>query len=173
MTKSTSRLIKKIKSDLLKDDLLLKSNEEFKLKNDKVINSKPFLLTEFVGEHEEGGQVNEGRLILEKIKEADEDDRKYAKKQILVLDDFVEDEKIEQSTPILKPHSNYIKPEENFSKVAETFVTELSESDEIYKFDSINEARQFVKNHFKNNLDTWLDTNQNKIDEICKKFLLK
>ena len=173
MTKSTSRLIKKIKSDLLKDDLLLKSNEEFKLKNDKVINSKPFLLTEFVGEHEEGGQVNEGRLILEKIKEADEDDRKYAKKQILVLDDFVEDEKIEQSTPISKPQSNYIKPEEQFSKVAETFVTELSESDEIYKFDSINEARQFVKNHFKNNLDTWLDTNQNQIDEICKKFLLK
>ena len=94
MTKSTSRLIKNIKSDILKDDLLLKSNEEFKLKNDKVINSKPFLLTEFVGEHEESGQVNEGRLILEKIKEADEDDRKYAKKQILVLDDFVEDEKI-------------------------------------------------------------------------------
>jgi hypothetical protein len=173
MTKSTSRLIKKIKSDLLKDDLLLKSNEEFKLKNDKVINSKPFLLTEFVGEHEEGGQVNEGRLILEKIKEADEDDRKYAKKQILVLDDFVEDEKIEQSTPISKPQSNYIKPEEQFSKVAETFVTELSETDEIYKFDSINEARQFVKNHFKNNLDTWLDANQKQIDEICKKFLLK
>lgn len=173
MTKSTSRLIKKIKSDLLKDDLLLKSNEEFKLKNDKVINSKPFLLTEFVGEHEEGAQVNEGRLILEKIKEADEDDRKYAKKQILVLDDFVEDEKIEQSTPISKPQSNYIKPEEQFSKVAETFVTELSETDEIYKFDSINEARQFVKNHFKNNLDTWLDANQKQIDEICKKFLLK
>jgi hypothetical protein len=173
MTKSTSRLIKKIKSDLLKDDLLLKSNEEFKLKNDKVINNKPFLLTEFVGEHEEGSQVNEGRLILEKIKEADEDDRKYAKKQILVLDDFVEDEKIEQSTPISKPQSNYIKPEEQFSKVRDNFVTELSESDEIYKFDSINEARQFVKNHFKNNLDTWLDTNQNQIDEICKKFLLK
>jgi hypothetical protein len=173
MTKSTSRLIKKIKSDLLKDDLLLKSNEEFKLKNDKVINSKPFLLTEFVGEHEEGGQVNEGRLILEKIKEADEDDRKYAKKQILVLDDFVEDEKIEQSTPILKSQNNYIKKVEQFSKVADTLVTELSESDEIYKFDSINEARQFVKNHFKNNLDTWLDANQSQIDEICKKFLLK
>jgi len=173
MTKSTSRLIKKIKSDLLKDDLLLKSNEEFKLKNDKVINSKPFLLTEFVGEHEEGGQVNEGRLILEKIKEADEDDRKYVKKQILVLDDFVEDEKIEQSTSISQPQNNSFKPEENFSKVADTFVTELSESDEIYKFDSINEARQFVKNHFKNNLDTWLDSNQNQIDEICKKFLLK
>ena len=173
MTKSTSRLIKKIKSDLLKDDLLLKSNEEFKLKNDNVINSKPFLLTEFVGEHEEGGQVNEGRLILEKIKEADEDDRKYTKKQILVLDDFVEDEKIEQSTLISKPQSNYIKPEEQFSKVADAFVTELSESDEIYKFDSIIEARQFVKNHFKNNLDTWLDANQNQIDEICKKFLLK
>lgn len=173
MTKSTSRLIKKIKSDLLKDDLLLKSNEEFKLKNDKVINNKPFLLTEFVGEHEEGGQVNEGRLILEKIKEADEDDRKYAKKQILVLDDFVEDEKIEQSFSISKPQNNYIKPEEQFSKVTETFVTELSESDEIYKFDSINEARQFVKNHFKNNLDTWLDANQSQIDEICKKFLLK
>jgi hypothetical protein len=117
--------------------------------------------------------VNEGRLILEKIKEADEDDRKYTKKQILVLDDFVEDEKIEQSTPISKPQSNYIKPEKQFSKVADTFVTELSESDEIYKFDSINEARQFVKNHFKNNLDTWLDANQNQIDEICKKFLLK
>jgi hypothetical protein len=117
--------------------------------------------------------VNEGRLILEKIKEADEDDRKYTKKQILVLDDFVEDEKIEQSAPISKPQSNYIKSEEQFSKVAETFVTKLSETDEIYKFDSINEARQFVKNHFKNNLDTWLDANQNQIDEICKKFLLK
>ena len=157
MAKSTSRLIKKIKTDLLKDDLLLKSNEEFKLKNDRVINSKPFLLTEFVEEGEEGGQVNEGRLILEKIKQAEEDDRKYAKKQLLVLDDFAEDAKVE----------------EQFSKTAKTLVADLNENVEIYKFDSINEARQFVKTHFKNNLDTWLDENQNQVDEICKKFLLK
>jgi hypothetical protein len=157
MAKSTSRLIKKIKTDLLKDDLLLKSNEEFKLKNDRVINSKPFLLTEFVEEGEEGGQVNEGRLILEKIKQAEEDDRKYAKKQLLVLDDFAEDAKVE----------------EQFSKTAKTLVADLNENEEIYKFDSINEARQFVKTHFKNNLDTWLDENQNQVDEICKKFLLK
>jgi len=157
MAKSTSRLIKKIKTNLLKDDLLLKSNEEFKLKNDRVINSKPFLLTEFVEEGEEGGQVNEGRLILEKIKQAEEDDRKYAKKQLLVLDDFAEDAKVE----------------EQFSKTAKTLVADLNENVEIYKFDSINEARQFVKTHFKNNLDTWLDENQNQVDEICKKFLLK
>ena len=157
MAKSTSRLIKKIKTDLLKDDLLLKSNEEFKLKNDRVINSKPFLLTEFVEEGEEGGQVNEGRLILEKIKQAEEDDRKYAKKQLLVLDDFAEDAKVE----------------EQFSKTAKTLVADLNENVEICKFDSINEARQFVKTHFKNNLDTWLDENQNQVDEICKKFLLK
>jgi hypothetical protein len=157
MAKSTSRLIKKIKTDLLKDDLLLKSNEEFKLKNDRVINSKPFLLTEFVEEGEEGGQVNEGRLILEKIKQAEEDDRKYAKKQLLVLDDFAEEAKVE----------------EQFSKTAKTLVADLDENEEIYKFDSINEARQFVKTHFKNNLDTWLDENQNQVDEICKKFLLK
>ena len=157
MAKSTSRLIKKIKTDLLKDDLLLKSNEEFKLKNDRVINSKPFLLTEFVEEGEEGGQVNEGRLILEKIKQAEEDDRKYAKKQLLVLDDFAEDAKVE----------------EQFSNTAKTLVADLNENVEICKFDSINEARQFVKTHFKNNLDTWLDENQNQVDEICKKFLLK
>ena len=157
MAKSTSRLIKKIKTDLLKDDLLLKSNEEFKLKNDRVINSKPFLLTEFVEEGEEGGQVNEGRLILEKIKQAEEDDRKYAKKQLLVLDDFAEEAKVE----------------EQFSNTAKTLVADLNENVEICKFDSINEARQFVKTHFKNNLDTWLDENQNQVDEICKKFLLK
>ena len=170
MAKSTSRLIKKIKADLLKDDLLLKSNEEFKSKNDKAINSKPFLLTEFVDD-EEGGQVNEGRLILEKIKQAEEDDRKYAKKQLLVLDDFAEDVKAEEAVSISKPQTK--KVEEQISKVADATVAQFSESEEIYKFDSIIEARQFVKNHFKNNLDTWLDTNQNQIDEICKKFLLK
>jgi hypothetical protein len=170
MAKSTSRLIKKIKADLLKDDLLLKSNKEFKLKNDKVINSKPFLLTEFVDD-EEGGQVNEGRLILEKIKQAEEDDRKYAKKQLLVLDDFVEDVKVKEPVSISKPQTK--KAEEQISKVVDATVAQFSESDEIYKFDSIIEARQFVKNRFKNNLDTWLDANQNQIDEICKKFLLK
>jgi len=170
MAKSTSRLIKKIKADLLKDDLLLKSNEEFKSKNDKVINSKPFLLTEFVDD-EEGGQVNEGRLILEKIKQAEEDDRKYAKKQLLVLDDFAEDVKAEEPVSISKPQTK--KVEEQISKVADATVAQFNESEEIYKFDSIIEARQFVKNHFKNNLDTWLDANQNQIDEICKKFLLK
>jgi hypothetical protein len=170
MAKSTSRLIKKIKADLLKDDLLLKSNEEFKSKNDKAINSKPFLLTEFVDD-EEGGQVNEGRLILEKIKQAEEDDRKYAKKQLLVLDDFAEDVKAEEPVSISKPQTK--KVEEQISKVADATVAQFSESEEIYKFDSIIEARQFVKNHFKNNLDTWLDANQNQIDEICKKFLLK
>lgn len=170
MAKSTSRLIKKIKADLLKDDLLLKSNKEFKSKNDKVINSKPFLLTEFVDD-EEGGQVNEGRLILEKIKQAEEDDRKYAKKQLLVLDDFVEDVKVKEPVSISKPQTK--KAEEQISKVVDATVAQFSESDEIYKFDSIIEARQFVKNRFKNNLDTWLDANQNQIDEICKKFLLK
>jgi hypothetical protein len=170
MAKSTSRLIKKIKADLLKDDLLLKSNKEFKSKNDKVINSKPFLLTEFVDD-KESGQVNEGRLILEKIKQAEEDDRKYAKKQLLVLDDFVEDVKVKEPVSISKPQTK--KAEEQISKVVDATVAQFSESDEIYKFDSIIEARQFVKNRFKNNLDTWLDANQNQIDEICKKFLLK
>jgi hypothetical protein len=170
MAKSTSRLIKKIKADLLKDDLLLKSNEEFKLKNDKVINSKPFLLTEFVDD-EEVGQVNEGRLILEKIRQAEEDDRKYAKKQLLVLEDFAEDVKAEEPVSISKPQTK--KVEEQISKVTDATVAQFNESDEIYKFDSIIEARQFVKNHFKNNLDTWLDANQTQIDEICKKFLLK
>jgi hypothetical protein len=170
MAKSTSRLIKKIKADLLKDDLLLKSNEEFKLKNDKVINSKPFLLTEFVDD-EEVGQVNEGRLILEKIRQAEEDDRKYAKKQLLVLDDLAEDVKIEEPISISKPELK--KVEEKTSEKATATIVQFNESDEIYKFDSIIEARQFVKNHFKNNLDTWLDANQTQIDEICKKFLLK
>ena len=172
MAKSTSSLIKKIKADLLKDDLLLKSNEEFKLKNDKVINSKPFLLTEYV-ESGEDGQVNEGRLILEKIKEADEDDRKYAKKELLILDDFVEDENETQVHLQSKNTNQSLNLDEQFSKLNDPKVINFNEQDEIYKFDSIEQAREFIKSHFKNNLDSWLETNQNQIDEICKKFLIK
>ena len=61
MEESPVSLIKKIKSDLLKDELLAKSNTEYKQINDKIINSKPYILNEIVEVNSTTTKVNDGK----------------------------------------------------------------------------------------------------------------
>ena len=87
MSKSTSRLVNNIKQDLLKEELLVKSFEEFKSKNDTIINSKPLVLKEFIDGNLQTEQVDDGHLILDEIAHSEEADSA----EILVLKDYVED----------------------------------------------------------------------------------
>jgi len=87
MSKSTSRLVNNIKQELLKEELLAKSFEEFKSKNDTVINSKPLVLKELIDGNLQTEQVDDGHLILDDIAHSEEADSA----EILVLKDYVED----------------------------------------------------------------------------------
>jgi len=180
MSKSTSRLVNNIKQDLLKEELLVKSFEEFKSKNDTIINSKPLVLKEFIDGNLQTEQVDDGHLILDEIAHSEEADSA----EILVLKDYVEDHnKIEEikieSAPITSVKSQNKTQVENQDEIIKV-VNSLNRTannfkivEGLEKFNTLDEARQFVKNHFQNDLQNFLKENKVGIDEICKKFLVK
>jgi hypothetical protein len=180
MSKSTSRLVNNIKQDLLKEELLVKSFEEFKSKNDTIINSKPLVLKEFIDGNLQTEQVDDGHLILDEIAHSEEADSA----EILVLKDYVEDHnKIEEikieSAPITSVKSQNKTQVENQDEIIKV-VNSLNRTannfkivEGLEKFNTLDEARQFVKNHFQNDLQNFLKENKVEIDEICKKFLVK
>jgi hypothetical protein len=180
MSKSTSRLVNNIKQDLLKEELLAKSFEEFKSKNDTIINSKPLVLKEFIDGNLQTEQVDDGHLILDEIAHSEEADSA----EILVLKDYVEDHnKIEEikieSAPITSVKSQNKTQVENQDEIIKV-VNSLNRTannfkivEGLEKFNTLDEARQFVKNHFQNDLQNFLKENKVEIDEICKKFLVK
>jgi hypothetical protein len=180
MSKSTSRLVNNIKQDLLKEELLVKSFEEFKSKNDTIINSKPLVLKEFIDGNLQTEQVDDGHLILDEIAHSEEADSA----EILVLKDYVEDHnKIEEikieSAPITSVKSQNKTQVENQDEIIKV-VNSLNRTannfkivEGLEKFNTLDEARQFVKNHFQNDLQNFLKENKVEIDQICKKFLVK
>jgi hypothetical protein len=180
MSKSTSRLVNNIKQDLLKEELLVKSFEEFKSKNDTIINSKPLVLKEFIDGNLQTEQVDDGHLILDEIAHSEEADSA----EILVLKDYVENHnKIEEikieSAPITSVKSQNKTQVENQDEIIKV-VNSLNRTannfkivEGLEKFNTLDEARQFVKNHFQNDLQNFLKENKVEIDEICKKFLVK
>jgi len=180
MSKSTSRLVNNIKQELLKEELLAKSFEEFKSKNDTVINSKPLVLKELIDGNLQTEQVDDGHLILDEIAHSEEADSA----EILVLKDYVEDHnKIEEikieSAPITSVKSQNKTQVENQDEIIKV-VNSLNRTannfkivEGLEKFNTLDEARQFVKNHFQNDLQNFLKENKVEIDEICKKFLVK
>ena len=180
MSKSTSRLVNNIKQDLLKEELLVKSFEEFKSKNDTIINSKPLVLKEFIDGNLQTEQVDDGHLILDEIAHSEEADSA----EFLVLKDYVEDHnKIEEikieSAPITSVKSQNKTQVENQDEIIKV-VNSLNRTannfkivEGLEKFNTLDEARQFVKNHFQNDLQNFLKENKVEIDEICKKFLVK
>ena len=180
MSKSTSRLVNNIKQDLLKEELLVKSFEEFKSKNDTIINSKPLVLKEFIDGNLQTEPVDDGHLILDEIAHSEEADSA----EILVLKDYVEDHnKIEEikieSAPITSVKSQNKTQVENQDEIIKV-VNSLNRTannfkivEGLEKFNTLDEARQFVKNHFQNDLQNFLKENKVEIDEICKKFLVK
>ena len=180
MSKSTSRLVNNIKQELLKEELLAKSFEEFKSKNDTVINSKPLVLKELIDGNLQTEQVDDGHLILDDIAHSEEADSA----EILVLKDYVEDHnKIEEfkneSSPITSVKSKNQKlvyQQDDLVKEVNSLNTNVKDfkiSEGLEKFNTLDEARQFVKNHFQNDLQNFLKENKVEIDEICKKFLVK
>jgi hypothetical protein len=180
MSKSTSRLVNNIKQELLKEELLAKSFEEFKSKNDTVINSKPLVLKELIDGNLQTEQVDDGHLILDEIAHSEEADSA----EILVLKDYVENHnKIEEikieSAPITSVKSQNKTQVENQDEIIKV-VNSLNRTannfkivEGLEKFNTLDEARQFVKNHFQNDLQNFLKENKVEIDEICKKFLVK
>jgi hypothetical protein len=180
MSKSTSRLVNNIKQDLLKEELLVKSFEEFKSKNDTIINSKPLVLKEFIDGNLQTEQVDDGHLILDEIAHSEEADSA----EILVLKDYVENHnKIEEikieSAPITSVKSQNKTQVENQDEIIKV-VNSLNRTannfkivEGLEKFNTLDEARQFVKNHFQNDLQNFLKENKVEIDQICKKFLVK
>jgi hypothetical protein len=180
MSKSTSRLVNNIKQELLKEELLAKSFEEFKSKNDTVINSKPLVLKELIDGNLQTEQVDDGHLILDEIAHSEEADSA----EILVLKDYVEDhnkivEIKNESAPITSVKSQNKTQVENQDEIIKV-VNSLNRTannfkivEGLEKFNTLDEARQFVKNHFQNDLQNFLKENKVEIDEICKKFLVK
>jgi hypothetical protein len=183
MSKSTSILVNNIKQDLLKEDLLAKSFEEYKSQNDTIINSKPLVLNEFIDNNLQTEQVDDGHLVLDEIVHSEENNSA----EILILKDYVEDHnKIEEvkteSAPITSVKSqsqNQVENVENKDEIIK-LVNSLNKTTNDFKivegfekFDTLDEATQFVKNHFQNDLQNFLNINKNQIDEICKKLLIK
>lgn len=180
MSKSTSRLVNNIKQDLLKEELLAKSFEEYKSKNDTIINSKPLVLKELIDGNLQTEPVDDGHLVLDEIVHSEENNSA----EILVLKDYVEDHnKIEEvkteSAPITSVQSQNQTQFENQDEIIKV-VNSLNRTtngfkiaEGIEKFNTLDEARQFVKNHFQNDLQNFLKENKTQIDEICKKFLIK
>jgi hypothetical protein len=179
MSKSTSRLVNNIKQELLKEELLAKSYEEFKSKNDTVINNKPLVLKEFIDDNLQTEQVDDGHLILDELTHSEQAESA----EILVLKDYAEDhkdKKIKTEPTVELPsqfenlnsnhqHNEFTKILDSINKTSE----EIKIPEGFEKFNSLDEARQFIKNHFQNNLETFLKENKVQIDEICKKFLIK
>lgn len=180
MSKSTSRLVNNIKQDLLKDELLAKSFEEYKSKNDTIINSKPLVLTELIDSNAETHEVDDGHLMLDEIAHSEE----VNSAEILVLKEYVEEHKeIEEvrNEPGLSastPSQNDIRAQyqDEITKAVHSLhrtTNDRTISEGLEKFDTLDEARQFIKNHFQNDLQNFLKEHKEQIDEICKKFLVK
>lgn len=180
MSKSTSRLINNIKQDLLKDELLAKSFEEYKSKNDTIINSKPLVLKELIDGNLQTEQVDDGHLVLDEIVHSEENNSA----EILLLKDYVEDNnKIEELktesapiTSIKSQNQTQVVNQDEIIKVVNSLnrtTNDFKIAEGIIKFNTLDEARQFVKNHFQNDLQNFLKENKTQIDEICKKFLIK
>lgn len=180
MSKSTSRLVNNIKQDLLKEDLLSKSFEEFKSKNDAIINSQPLVLKEFVDGNLQTEQVDDGHLVLDEILHSEESNSA----EILVLKDYAEDHsKIQEVktefapiTSVKSQNQTQVENQDEIIKVVNS-LNRISNDFKIVegleKFNTLDEARQFVKNHFQNDLQNFLKEKKVQIDEICKKFLIK
>jgi hypothetical protein len=180
MSKSTSRLINNIKQDLLKEELLAKSFEEYKSKNDTIINSKPLVLKELIDGNLQTEQVDDGHLVLDEIVYSEESNSA----EILLLKDYVEDNnKIEELktesapiTSIKSQNQTQVVNQDEIIKVVNSLnrtTNDFKIAEGIEKFNTLDEARQFIKNHFQNDLQNFLKENKTQIDEICKKFLIK
>jgi hypothetical protein len=168
MEESRSSLIKKIKSDLLKDELLAKSNTEYKQINDKIINSKPYILNEIVEVNSTTTKVNDGKAILYTIQQSEVIEAENNSN--LVLTNVINHK---QSISDLDMDDNEQALPDNFSKNVNVTNYQMTNDEDIYKFDSLDEARTFVKEQLRKNLNNWINTNQKEIDDICKKYLIR
>jgi hypothetical protein len=166
MEESPVSLIKKIKSDLLKDELLAKSNTEYKQINDKIINSKPYILNEIVEVNSTTTKVNDGKAILYTIQQSEVIEAENNSN--LVLTNVINHK---QSISDLDMDDNEQTLPDNFSKNVNVTNYQMTNDEDIYKFDSLDEARTFVKEQLRQNLNTWININQKEIDDICKKYL--
>jgi hypothetical protein len=166
MEESPVSLIKKIKSDLLKDELLAKSNTEYKQINDKIINSKPYILNEIVEVNSTTTKVNDGKAILYTIQQSEVIEAENNSN--LVLTNVINHK---QSISDLDMDDNEQTLPDNFSKNVNVTNYQMTNDEDIYKFDSLDEARTFVKEQLRQNLNTWINTNEKEIDDICKKYL--
>jgi hypothetical protein len=168
MEESRSSLIKKIKSDLLKDELLAKSNTEYKQINDKIINSKPYILNEIVEVNSTTTKVNDGKAILYTIQQSEVIEAENNSN--LVLTNVINHK---QSISDLDMDDNEQTLPDNFSKNVNVTNYQMTNDEDIYKFDSLDEARTFIKEQLRQNLNNWININQKEIDDICKKYLIR
>jgi hypothetical protein len=142
-----------------KEELLAKSFEEFKSKNDTVINSKPLVLKELIDGNLQTEQVDDGHLILDEIAHSEEADSA----EILVLKDYVEDHnkivevknESAQITSVKSKNQKLVYQQDELIKEVNSLNTNVKDFkiiEGLEKFNTLDEARQFVKNHFQNDL---------------------